>query len=134
LIHLRVLLTVIAALLLRQGAANAEDNTAREAALFEPPVTVERVKAKSTTDPIGEIKCSYYPDFMIRETGTDSPNQETPLSFLPLALPSIQLSRAPVAHGAPLKTEFHSLAGRRGHISCSARRTPAVVGSWGSTP
>jgi hypothetical protein len=114
LVHLRVLLTVIA-LLIHQVAANAEDNTAREAALFEPPVTVQRVAAKSTTDPISEIKCSYYPDFMIRETGTDSPNPGGATIVPPSGASQHQVcSRAPVAHGVPLKTEFHSLVGRKG--------------------
>ena len=42
--------------------------------MFDRPISARRIPAKSPTDPIGEIRCSYYPELMIRETGTDSPD------------------------------------------------------------
>ena len=62
-------------------AAASED----ERKLFEHPVAIKTIPAKPTKDgvrnggdPVGEIHCTYYPDFMIQETGVDSPAPDVP--------------------------------------------------------
>lgn len=59
---MRALLALV--LWLAPGAAWAE---------MDAPVTTETVMPKSEADPIGEIRCTYYADFMVRETNTASP-------------------------------------------------------------
>jgi hypothetical protein len=86
--------------------------------MFDHPTKVQTLKAKSDSDPVGEITCTYYPDLMVRETGTDSPDPG-PASLI--RFPASVASARPVcgrtaapAHAVVLKTEGYSLIGRKG--------------------
>ena len=75
----RSLLAVIAVMI---GAVAAHAQADPEAALFDHPVTVQRVPPKSQADAVGEIRCTYYPDLMVLETGTDTP-YPSPATIVP---------------------------------------------------
>src|ERR1700722_18320320 len=55
-------------------AAHCEDDSARVAALLDRPALVKKVPPRSGDDPVGEITCTWYPDLMVRESGTDTPD------------------------------------------------------------
>ena len=101
--------------LLAPTAARAEDSASREAALFDRPVAVKDVEAKPGKESRGDIRCTYYGDIMVRETGTDSPAPE-PAVIVPVA----GAARRPACTGVPaaremaLKTEEFALLGRKG--------------------
>ena len=99
----------------QQTSGEGTDSGSRETALFDHPVTVQRVPAESSADPVGEIKCSYYPDLMVREAGTDSPGPG-PATIVPISGASLRpaCARTPVAHGVPLKTGGYYLIGKKG--------------------
>ena len=98
-IYTRILL-LLAAALLPVAAVAQEDH---EATLFDHPVTVQRVPPKSTGDLMGEIECSYYPDIMVRETRTDTPNPgNATIAHIPAAAPRPACSDVP-AQGVELK-------------------------------
>ncbi len=81
--------------------------------LFERPVSTRSIPAKSNTDPIGEIRCTYYPEFMIRETGTDSPDPNAATILLGGEMPC---DANHVAGEIPISTEHHSLLGKIGRF------------------
>lgn len=83
----------------------------REAALFEHPVTERVVPARSDLDPVGEITCTYYPDFMIRVTGTNTPSP-APATLIPGSHPPC--NAAPVAGAITLRTQAYGFDGRIG--------------------
>ncbi len=97
------------------AALHAEDSVSREAALFDRPAAVRSVPPKTDNDPAGEIRCTYYGDFMVRETGTDSP-APGPAAIIPApdAGRRPACNAAPAARTVPLKTEEHALLGRKG--------------------
>ncbi len=70
---LRLLALYAAVTLLGLGDGRAADKLSREAGLFDRPVSVQRVPPQAAANPVGEFRCTYYVDFMIREAGTDTP-------------------------------------------------------------
>ena len=55
----------------------------RESKLFERPISIKTIPAKPTkngvndsSDMVGEIRCTYYPDLMIREMRVDQLDPE----------------------------------------------------------
>lgn len=111
--HAVPLLSVLA--LLAPVALHAEDSANREAALFDRPALVKSVPPKSGKDQSGEIRCTWYRDFMVRETGTDSPAPGA-AAIVPRSEAGARASctAAPAAGEVPLKTEDHSLLGKKG--------------------
>ncbi|MBV9758686.1 MAG: hypothetical protein JO047_16705 [Alphaproteobacteria bacterium] len=82
-----------------------------ESRLFERSLSVRRIPAKSPADTGGEITCTYYPDLMIRESGTDTPDPEAAMLVVG-AHPACTRNRPP--GGVTLATEGYSLLGRMG--------------------
>jgi hypothetical protein len=96
-------------------AARCEDDPARLAKLLDRPTLVRKAPPKSENDPTGEITCTYYPDLMVRETGTDTPDPNN-AALVPLAAgaarPACNAALHP--HEIALTTEGFSLIGRKG--------------------
>jgi hypothetical protein len=113
--HLR-LAAGLAFCVLLSVAAHAQDSDAL-AAQLDRPVSTTRVPAKSDDDPIGQIECTYYRDFMLRETGTDSPDPND-ATLVPSAAgaPRPPCDMAEHANGLTLKTEGYSYVGRKDHF------------------
>jgi hypothetical protein len=113
---MRCLATGLTACVLISLAAQAQDAD-RLAAQLDRPVATKTVPAKSDDDPTGEIQCTYYHDFMLRETSTDTPDPNN-------------ATLIPIAAGAPrpgceavqrdkvltLRTEGYSYIGRKGRF------------------
>jgi hypothetical protein len=101
--------------MLAASAGHAEDSVSREAALFDRPLTIERLSPRSASDAAGEILCTYYPDFLVRETATDSP-APGPAALIPLAdggrRPACNAARS--AREMRLETADYFLLGRKG--------------------
>lgn len=91
--------------------ASAQDITTREAALFDKPVSKKVVLAKLEDNPSGEITCTYFPDLMIKEIGTDSP---TPDDAIVVRTASAPCSGPSIADGFTLATKNHSFIGKKG--------------------
>jgi hypothetical protein len=72
------------------------------------------VPAKSDDDPTGQIECTYYRDFMLRETGTDTPDPGD-ATLVPIATGASgpPCDAAEHAGGISLKTEGYSYVGRK---------------------
>ena len=85
------------------------------AELFDRPLAVQSVPPASADDPGGAIRCTYYRDFMVRETGTDSP-APGPAAVIAVvdAARRPPCSAAPAAREVALKTEDFALRGRKG--------------------
>ena len=95
-------------------AADAKD-AASQIALLDRPLSVQRVQPKSTTRALGELRCSYYKDAMIRESGIDTPApaDATLISFAPgTANPPCAATKA--ESELTLKTATYSFSGRKG--------------------
>ncbi len=94
---------------------HAEHDLGAEGGLFDRPVTVKTVPPKSANDETGELMCTYYRDFMVRETGTDSP-APGPAAIIPVpdAARRPACTAAHAAQEIPLKTEQYFLLGRKG--------------------
>lgn len=90
---------LVMALVLMSDAALAD---------FDQPVSIKTVKPPSPSDPVGEVRCTFYPDLMVRETGTDTPGPGRP-AILPA-----QAACNGGKSGTPVKTEGFSFAGRKG--------------------
>jgi hypothetical protein len=107
-----ILLTAV--LLLCAAQARADDRDMALARMFDKPLATQTVLAKSDAEEGNELRCTYYPDFLIREKGTDVP---TPAAAVIVPLTKTA-ARPPckTANGAtiPLKTENYSLVGRKG--------------------
>lgn len=88
------------------NTANAAEQTSREASLFDRPLSVQRIAPTSAN---GEIRCTYYADVMIQETGTDSP------AFLvSMGGQKPACGAAATANEIRLETKNHSFDGRKG--------------------
>ncbi len=112
--HLSLSLLITIAIMSGAITGNAADNATREKALFDDPVTVQRTPAKSPDDSVGEVRCTYYPDLMVMETGTDSPNPGD-ATVVPISGASQRPGcSVPVAAGVPLKTDGSYLIGKKG--------------------
>jgi hypothetical protein len=99
----------------QQVSGEGTHSGSRETALFDHPVTVQRVPAKTSADPVGEVRCTYYPDLMVKETGTDSPNPGN-ATIVPVSGASEHpaCTHATTVRGAPLKTDGYYLIGKKG--------------------
>jgi hypothetical protein len=86
----------------------------RLAAQLDRPVATKTVPAKSDDDPNGEIQCTYYQDFMLRETSTDTPDPNN-ATLIPLAAGAPRPGCDAVQRDKErtLKTEGHSYIGRK---------------------
>ncbi|HEX4197686.1 MAG TPA: hypothetical protein VHZ26_09600 [Caulobacteraceae bacterium] len=95
-------------------AARADSRTAFIQSL-DAPSSTRTVKPKSDADPVGEIVCTYYPDLMVRETGTDTPDPAA-ATLVPLkpgaARPAC--NSKPIAGAIALKTGGAAFDGRKG--------------------
>ncbi len=80
-----------------------------ETRLFDPPVSIRQIPAKSQEDTGGEVVCTYYRDLMIRESGTDTPEPDA-ATIVMGAHPACTAAR-PVS-GVPLPTQGYSLLGK----------------------
>ena len=82
---------------------------ATQADLFDKPVSEQKVPPKTDTE--SEITCTYYPDLMVRETGTDTPAPDDAV-----LLRDAQHPCDPNGIGVTLKTSAYGLAGRKGQF------------------
>lgn len=116
-LHRGAVLAGAAIAMLVPGIAYSEDDAARLAALFDRPVAVQKVPPRSPDDPIGEMLCTYYPDLMLRETGTDTPapNAAT-LVPLPEGIPRPPCDAGYRPREITLRTEGFGLIGRKGQF------------------
>lgn len=94
-------------------AAQAQDAD-RLAAQLDRPVATKTVPAKSDDDPNGQIQCTYYNDFMLRETGTDTPDPNNAV-LIPITSGAPRLGCDAAQHDKELilKTEGYSYIGRK---------------------
>jgi len=113
--HLRLAAGLVFGVVL-SVVAHAQDSDAL-AAQLDRPVSTTRVPAKSDDDPIGQIECTYYRDFMLRETGTDTPDPND-ATLVPIAIgaPRPPCDMAESANLLTLKTEGYSYVGRKDHF------------------
>jgi hypothetical protein len=121
--HLRRSLLAVVALMTGTVTAHAQSAAERETALFTHPVMVQRVPPKSPGDAVGEIRCTYYPDLMVLETGTDTPYPGFG-AIVPTSGGRPACSVAVAQHGVPLKTERDYLIGRMGPYLAFAAADP----------
>lgn len=121
-----IALSCLAVMLFSPTAVRAEDDFSRWATLFDQPTAIRRVPTKLNSDPLGELRCTYYSDLMVRETGTDSPGPG-PASIIPISPSS---DRQPACDGsrstreASLKTAYFSLVGRKGRFLVFSATNP----------
>jgi hypothetical protein len=113
--RLRLVARVAAGVLL-SIAAHAQDPDPL-AAQLDRLVSTKRVPAKSDDDPAGQIECTYYRDFMLRESGTDTPDPND-ATLVPIAAgaPRPPCDMAEYANGLMLKTQGYSYVGRKDHF------------------
>lgn len=106
----------LAAGVLLSVAARAQDVDALTAQL-DRPVSTTKVPPKSDDDPAGQIECTYYRDFMVRETGTDSPDPND-ATLVPIAAGARRppCDMAEYTNAVTLKTEGYSYIGRKDHF------------------
>ncbi len=114
----RTALSLILATLAVAGATQAQAATP---AIFDPPLTTQRIPAKSDNDPVGELFCTYYPDLMIRQSGTDTPAPNA-ATIIPGAHPPCDAGHA--AGEIALKTANFSLDGRKGRFLVFSQTDP----------
>lgn len=111
--RLQLLSLASCALLLSAVAAHADDWGKRLAAQFDKPVAVRTVPAKSDAEEGNELRCTYYRDLMLRETGTDTP-APGPGAIVFVGAKRPACTKTSAAHEIPLKTENYSFVGRKG--------------------
>jgi hypothetical protein len=103
----------VAAVLLVVAEAYAADPLAVQ---FDHPVAIRKVPPKSSDDPNGQITCTFYRDFMVRESGADTPdpNDATLVPIASAARPSCDAAK----HGGDvaLKTQGFSFIGRKSNF------------------
>jgi hypothetical protein len=97
------------------GAASTPPAARPIDALFDTPAARQIVPGKSEPNSGNAITCTYYADVMIRETETDSPAPgAATLIPVPAASPHPPCGKERAAGGISLKSENHSLLGRKG--------------------
>jgi hypothetical protein len=108
-----LLALLCSSVLLLTATARADDRDKRLDLLFDKPVATKTIPAKSDAKEGSELRCTYFADFMIRETGTDTPapGPATLLAVTGGGRPACNAARIP--HGVPLATENYSLLGRK---------------------
>jgi hypothetical protein len=110
----RGLLSLLSCLVLACSMpAHAEEWEKRMAASFDKPVSVRTVPAKSDAEEGNELRCTYYRDFMLRETGTDTP-APGPGAIVSVGAKRPACTKTPAARDIALKTENYSFVGRKG--------------------
>jgi hypothetical protein len=107
--------SILGVVLLFSVATNAREMDKRIAALFDAPVATKIVPAKPSPNQGGEMICTYYGDFMIREVSTDSPAPEA-ATIIPVSVGSSRpaCGMEHVANEIPLKSANYSFVGRKG--------------------
>lgn len=112
---LRPMLMAICLTLPASPAAQAKDSAEREAALLDRPLSVQRVPPQPAAGTESGLRCTYYKDLMIRETGTDTPAPETAV-LIPLAAGPVRPSCAATGSVGELslQTAGFSFLGRKG--------------------
>ena len=95
--------------------AAAKDATAGLIALLDRPLSVQHVPPKPATSPVGELRCSYYKDLMIREVGIDTP-APSDAKLIPIISGTVNPPCATTRpeNGLSLKTATYSFSGRKG--------------------
>ncbi len=89
---------------------------------FDPATATQTVEPTSASDPAGQVRCTYYTDFMVRETGTDSP--------FPGAAHLVMGPRRPVCTSIQglreitLDTQSMTFAGRKGQFMLFTQTDP----------
>jgi hypothetical protein len=108
------MLLALTAALARPLAARTDTRTAFIKSLDAPSAT-RTVKPRSGADPVGEIVCTYYPDLMLRETGTDTPDPAA-ATLVPLKSGAARpaCNGQPIAGAITLKTDGAAFDGRKG--------------------
>ncbi|HSV13349.1 MAG TPA: hypothetical protein VLI90_03775, partial [Tepidisphaeraceae bacterium] len=96
------------------AAGRASDNDTNTSRLFERPVSIQEISASSNPDPVDAIRCTYYPDFMIRESGTDSPAPNDAV-FVPGVHPACSAA-GPATGERVVATANYSLLGKIGRF------------------
>jgi hypothetical protein len=102
--------------LLCPGVAHADEADKRIAALFDRPAAIRTAGGTTDAEAGQQIRCTYYKDFMVRETGTDTPGPG-PAAIIPLGggvRPACDRTQG--AGELPLKTDDYSLLGRKGNF------------------
>lgn len=80
---------------------------------YERPLNVRRIVPEDRHDPVGERRCTYYRDWIVRESGVDTPGPgPAELVMLTGAAPTPDCATAPTAR--VLETEGFSFLGRLG--------------------
>ena len=97
--------------------ANAKDAAPNDSALLDRPDAIQHVAAKTPTDPVGALSCSYYKDLMVRETDTQTPAPGDATLFA-IAAGSVRPSCdiAGNAGAVPMKTASFTFIGRKGPV------------------
>jgi hypothetical protein len=112
---LRSILIVILLALAAAPTAKARDAVVSQIGVLDRPLSVQRLPSKSTANAVGELRCSYFKDLLIRETGVDTP-APADASLIPIAAGTANppCSAAKGESDLALKTASHTLAGRKG--------------------
>ena len=94
--------------------ADAKDAKS-QIALLDRPLSVQRVPQKSTTGTLGELRCSYYKDVMIRGSGIDTP-APADAALIPIAPGTANppCTATKSESELTLKTANYSFSGRKG--------------------
>lgn len=100
-------------LVLLAGAAAAQNGN-RLAAQLDRPSATRKVPPKPDADATGQIACTFYPDLMVRETGTDTPAPDAALLVrVPPGSARPACDAQPPADSIMLDTENFSFIGRK---------------------
>ena len=127
-----VVLSFLTIMLFNSAGVRAEDEFSRWAILFDQPTAIRRVPPKLNSDPLGELRCTYFLDFMVRETGTDGPGPG-PASIIPI---SPSENRQPACEGSrltgeiSLKTAHFSFVGRKSRFLIFSATNPNGAASF----
>jgi hypothetical protein len=105
---------VLCCAVLLSGIARADDIDRQIAALFDHPAATKTTGGNTDAQEGQEIRCTYFKDIMIRETGTDTPAPGA-ATISPVAGGApLACGKAPVVGEMPLKTENFTFIGRKG--------------------
>jgi hypothetical protein len=107
---------------LAPAGVHAQD---REVALFDKPLASETVPPGTGAHPTGEITCTWYRDFMVRETDTDTPGPGAAMRIpVSAAAGRPACGAAPPAEAIQLTKGDYSLLGRMGPFLLFAATDP----------
>jgi hypothetical protein len=116
-------LWLLAALaVLSSPAVRAEHSADPCAALFDHPLAVQTVPASSSAGPGEDVTCTYYRDFMVRDTGTNSPDPNDPR---PATIISVSdASRRPACNAARAAHAAREVSPKTVHTGLLGRKGP----------